>query len=93
MYFWEPREITLHLINISLFTVFTDAHLLLIAEDEEPVATPLIPLMEECETALEDKLFQKFLYTIGINPPVDEQVDHCSCFQTMLLSFQMLKLN
>ena len=61
--------------------MFTDRRLLLIAEDEEPVATPLIPLMEECETALEDKIFQKFLYTIGINPPVDEQVRYLLLFQ------------
>ena len=70
--------------------MFIERRLLLIAEDEEPVATPLIPLMEECETALEDKIFQKFLYTIGINPPVNEQVDHCRRIQAMLLSFQMM---
>ena len=48
--------------------------LLFLTEDEEPEATALIPLMEECENALLDKTFQKFIYTIGINPPTDEQV-------------------
>ena len=48
--------------------------LLILTEDEEPEATALIPLMEECENALLDKTFQKFIYTIGINPPTDEQV-------------------
>lgn len=30
--------------------------------------------MEECETALQDPVFQRFLYSIGIKPPSNEQV-------------------
>ena len=64
------------LINKHLICrLFTDIIVSLIhTEDEEPEATALIPLMEECENALLDKTFQKFIYTIGINPPTDEQV-------------------
>lgn len=52
---------------------------LAIVEDEEPEATPLIPLTEECENSLQDKLFQRFLYTVGVNPPVNEQVRGYFC--------------
>lgn len=35
---------------------------------------PLVPLMEQCEAAFEDGTFQKFLLSLGMMEPTDEQV-------------------
>ncbi|XP_012938690.1 protein timeless homolog [Aplysia californica] len=46
------------------------------AEDREEgvcVPTPIVPLTEENETAMEDELFLIFLRSIGVTPPANEQ--------------------
>ena len=41
---------------------------------DEDVGVPIVPLTEENETAMEDKVFLSFLVKIGLAPPANEQV-------------------
>ncbi|XP_071101341.1 protein timeless homolog [Haliotis cracherodii] len=41
--------------------------------DDYRVAVPIVPLTEDNETAMEDKMFLDFLQLIGISPPANEQ--------------------
>jgi len=66
----KPKEICLVIRTLSIGSDLSGEF----TEDEEPEATPLIPLMEDYETALQDKSFQKLLYSIGVNPPIGAQV-------------------
>ncbi|XP_060554622.1 protein timeless homolog [Ruditapes philippinarum] len=42
-------------------------------EEDEDVGVPIVPLTEENETAMEDKMFLSFLSKIGLAPPANEQ--------------------
>ncbi|XP_067687307.1 protein timeless homolog [Haliotis asinina] len=42
-------------------------------KDDHRVAVPIVPLTEDNETAMEDKMFLDFLQLIGISPPANEQ--------------------
>ncbi|XP_046584148.1 LOW QUALITY PROTEIN: protein timeless homolog [Haliotis rubra] len=42
-------------------------------KDEHRVAVPIVPLSDDNETAMDDKMFLDFLQLIGISPPANEQ--------------------
>ena len=58
--------------RIIHFIFITEFDMFLFLDDDQPI--PLVPLSEDNENAMANKLFKKFLKKVGITPPSTHEV-------------------